>query len=89
MEKIQDSFTCQCCADAAINTVFIPCGHLVCCADCSSKVDNCPLCRTDIQQVQPVFLPDIPVPLTASSRTHMTDEFALPAEGQNVLVADN
>jgi len=72
VEKIQDSFTCQCCADSAINTVFIPCGHLVCCSDCSKKVENCPLCRSDISQVQSVFLPEIPVPIVPASRTTLT-----------------
>ncbi|XP_033755927.1 E3 ubiquitin-protein ligase MYLIP-B-like [Pecten maximus] len=57
LETIQDSFVCKVCMDNGISTVLCPCGHMVCCNDCASQLAECPLCRTSIQTVQPVYLP--------------------------------
>lgn len=43
---------CSICLVAKSDTVFIPCGHVSCCARCSSQLLNrdplCPICRRDI-----------------------------------------
>lgn len=57
LETIQDSFVCKVCMDNDISTVLCPCGHMVCCNDCASQLAECPLCRTCIQTIQPVYLP--------------------------------
>lgn len=40
---------CVVCLDAEINAVFLPCKHLHCCSDCAEKCDQCPACRTKIE----------------------------------------
>ena len=52
MEKnrqLQEAMTCNVCADKEVNTIFLPCGHLVSCDRCSLKLCNCPVCGTCIR----------------------------------------
>jgi hypothetical protein len=39
---------CFICMENRISEIFVPCGHLVCCASCSNKVKKCPLCMVNI-----------------------------------------
>jgi len=39
---------CVVCYDKQKDTVFFPCGHLVCCQRCSIKLPTCPICRQAI-----------------------------------------
>ena len=41
----RESRTCKVCMDSEVNTVFLPCGHLVCCDTCSPALRNCAVCR--------------------------------------------
>jgi len=47
--------TCVICFIDQRSTVFVPCGHLACCAECSDilmrKGANCPICRSKLQRV--------------------------------------
>lgn len=40
-----DDEGCVVCFDAAINSVFVECGHVVTCFACGSACDACPMCR--------------------------------------------
>jgi len=55
VRTLQDSRTCQVCMDAEVSTAFCPCGHVVCCVQCSALVKECPLCRAHITYAQRVF----------------------------------
>ena len=55
-DSLQDSFRCRVCRDNAINTV-VQCGHMVCCSDCIKLCSSCPICRTPIETLTPVYLP--------------------------------
>ncbi len=46
---------CQICVDKPTNSVFAPCGHVVCCYSCASACDRCPICRGTISQVIRTF----------------------------------
>jgi len=46
---------CIVCMDAPMETVFLECGHLACCAKCSMKLKICPICRNNITRVIPIF----------------------------------
>jgi len=48
---------CVVCMDAAVETVFLECGHICCCRACSTKLSKCPICRKDIMRFVPVFMP--------------------------------
>lgn len=50
LEKLQREKQCKICMDRDICMVFIPCGHLVCCQQCSAAVDKCPICCATISQ---------------------------------------
>lgn len=44
--------SCIICLDGPVETVFLWCGHFVCCRGCASRVKNtCPLCRRWISKV--------------------------------------
>lgn len=43
------SSECVICFEVTTLLVFVPCGHVCCCQQCSLDVTLCPLCRSDIQ----------------------------------------
>lgn len=46
------SSECCVCMDAEANIVFIPCGHLCACQECSKEISFCPMCRKGITMTQ-------------------------------------
>ncbi|KAK1398978.1 RING-type E3 ubiquitin transferase [Heracleum sosnowskyi] len=46
---------CAICVQQEYNSVLVPCGHMCCCLNCSSRLVVCPLCRRRIDQVVEVF----------------------------------
>ncbi|CAG9134083.1 unnamed protein product [Plutella xylostella] len=51
------ALACRVCMDAAIDTLFLPCRHVVCCEDCAPRCERCPLCRSEIEKLMHIFLP--------------------------------
>lgn len=49
-QTLKDERTCKICMDEEVSVVFLPCGHIACCAGCSVNVKDCPICRADIVQ---------------------------------------
>jgi len=50
---------CALCLDAPVSIVFVPCGHMAVCGDCSKSLGNrapCPICRKTIKHMQKVFM---------------------------------
>ncbi|XP_015787734.1 E3 ubiquitin-protein ligase LRSAM1-like isoform X2 [Tetranychus urticae] len=41
---------CVVCLDELSKIIFIPCGHVCACIECSSSVDLCPICRAEISE---------------------------------------
>lgn len=54
--RLHEAKTCKVCMDRDVNTVFLPCGHLVSCDQCSPKLRDCPVCRTYIRGTVRTFL---------------------------------
>jgi len=50
-----DGNQCIVCMDAPFETVFVECGHLASCTNCSEKLKLCPICRNTITRVVPIF----------------------------------
>ncbi|XP_019968432.2 E3 ubiquitin-protein ligase XIAP [Paralichthys olivaceus] len=48
--KLQREKQCKICMDRDISIVFIPCGHLVSCDECSKSLIKCPICCGAILQ---------------------------------------
>ena len=47
--KLKDNLTCQICFESEADIVFLPCGHIMCCAMCSPAITKCPMCRASIR----------------------------------------
>jgi hypothetical protein len=54
--QLKDQKMCKICYDNDANIVFLPCGHLVVCEDCSSSIRECPVCRRSIQGILKAYL---------------------------------
>ncbi|XP_030001254.1 E3 ubiquitin-protein ligase XIAP [Sphaeramia orbicularis] len=50
LRKLQREKQCKICMDRDICMVFIPCGHLVTCKECSESLIKCPICCGAILQ---------------------------------------
>ncbi|KAM6953277.1 E3 ubiquitin-protein ligase XIAP isoform 2-T2 [Aplochiton taeniatus] len=50
LRKLQKEKLCKVCMDRDICIVFIPCGHLVTCKECSEPLSKCPICCGAISQ---------------------------------------
>lgn len=55
VRDLEDSRICQVCMDEEVATAFCPCGHVVCCVECSVMCRECPICRSQITYAQRVF----------------------------------
>lgn len=56
LSVLEDALLCCICLSRLVSAVLCPCGHMTC-SDCSLKIEECPLCRTEIERRQKVFLP--------------------------------
>lgn len=54
-KEIEKDSNCCVCINSAPAIVFIPCGHLCACEECSKKCDVCPVCRNAIDSKIKVF----------------------------------
>jgi hypothetical protein len=45
--KTELSYVCNICCATDVKTVFVPCGHIVCCIACGFKFEggSCPICK--------------------------------------------
>jgi len=49
---LKKAMTCRVCMDVEVSTLFLPCGHFVCCAECATqqlRLQRCPVCGSDIR----------------------------------------
>ena len=53
-----DSMLCQICMDARIDTLLLPCMHVLYCEACLVTCQDCPTCRTPIRGRLPCKLHD-------------------------------
>ncbi|KAL3847313.1 hypothetical protein ACJMK2_018228, partial [Sinanodonta woodiana] len=54
--RLLDQNICKICMDRNIELVFLPCGHLVCCAVCGQTLRFCPICRAKIHASVKTYL---------------------------------
>lgn len=47
----KDGRLCKICYNAEMSIVFLPCKHMVACANCASPLTICPICRRKIDLV--------------------------------------
>ena len=46
-----DTAICGICCIETRNVTFMPCGHLIACQKCASKLSSCPICRDPIRKI--------------------------------------
>lgn len=55
-QKKDLSVNCCVCMEEKSRNLILPCRHLCCCAECSNKINNCPICRVVIAERIEVFV---------------------------------
>ncbi|XP_052872922.1 E3 ubiquitin-protein ligase LRSAM1-like [Anopheles cruzii] len=48
---------CVICMEQMVQVIFLPCGHMCCCAVCHTEVHDCPMCRAYIERKIKVIQP--------------------------------
>ncbi|XP_058460230.1 E3 ubiquitin-protein ligase LRSAM1-like [Malaya genurostris] len=48
---------CVVCLEETVQVIFLPCGHMCCCAACQIDIRDCPLCRAYIERKIKVIQP--------------------------------
>lgn len=56
-QRLRKSNICNQCREKPVNTLFLPCRHLVTCEECAEKSEECLHCGEDIIGTVKVFLP--------------------------------
>ena len=51
----KDATLCKICFTRELRIAFIPCGHLLACAECASNMKICGICRKDIEIAVQVY----------------------------------
>lgn len=57
LQKLREALLCMLCCEEEIDAAFCPCGHMVCCQNCAEQLQSCPVCRSEVEHVQHVYLP--------------------------------
>lgn len=57
LQKLREALLCMLCCEEEIDAAFCPCGHMVCCQTCANQLQTCPVCRSEVEHVQHVYLP--------------------------------
>lgn len=55
-EELRAELKCKICYRHEVSMVIIPCGHLVSCQSCTTKVSTCPVCRGPKESTVRAFL---------------------------------
>ena len=53
---MQDEKLCKVCFERERVIIFLPCGHFICCGECSEQLELCPACRKSIYDRKHVFV---------------------------------
>lgn len=55
-QELQDLTICKVCMAEKVSIVFLPCGHIVTCAECAPAMRNCPICRKLVKGTVRAFM---------------------------------
>ena len=54
--QMKNAKLCKICLDNPIDTIFLPCSHLVTCTKCQMCINECPICRAKIKATAKVYI---------------------------------
>ncbi|KAK6168965.1 hypothetical protein SNE40_020109 [Patella caerulea] len=54
--NLKEQRLCKICLEKEVSIIFLPCGHVCCCGECSLSVQLCPICRKEIENRNKAFL---------------------------------
>ena len=55
-ERLKSSMTCKKCRKEKVQTLYLPCRHLIACESCADHMDDCLLCNQKILGTVRIFL---------------------------------
>ena len=55
-ERLRSEITCRKCKQSRVQTLFLPCRHLVACEECANGMDDCITCSEKILGTVRTFL---------------------------------
>jgi ATP-dependent DNA helicase PIF1 len=55
-KKIENDDSCVVCLANTKNIAFIPCGHICSCEVCYKNINQCPICRSEINSIVKVYI---------------------------------
>ncbi|XP_076444472.1 baculoviral IAP repeat-containing protein 3-like [Babylonia areolata] len=55
-ERLKEKSLCKVCKKAKVGMIFLPCGHIVVCSECGSRMRNCSMCGEYIKATANVFM---------------------------------
>ncbi|EFJ19830.1 hypothetical protein SELMODRAFT_152901 [Selaginella moellendorffii] len=55
-ETLKSSWTCRICLNSEVNSLLVPCGHVLC-HSCCSSLSRCPFCRQFVTSIHRMFRP--------------------------------
>lgn len=50
LDPLDEARACRICEQNKRSVTFVPCGHLACCASCTLRLNECPICRQVIRR---------------------------------------
>lgn len=53
----KDARLCKICYSREVRIVFMPCGHLLACAECAKNMKICGVCRQNVEETVQVYIP--------------------------------
>ena len=56
LDKVREMQLCKICMDEQVGAAFHPCGHLFTCPRCAEGLEQCPVCRANIESTSRVYL---------------------------------
>ena len=54
-QDLPDSRLCKICMDQEVSQLLNPCNHVVCCNNCINRIQECPICRTNIESSKLIY----------------------------------
>ena len=55
-DRLRKEITCRKCTQTRVQTLFLPCRHLVACEECANSMDDCIMCGEKILGTVRTFL---------------------------------